>query len=108
MLKDVLDFAERSFRYSARWVYAFNQSRAKIVLDPIYLAVASRLLPESTPLSPRLLATEIEPNLYPAFRAQSRKLQYHIEDWDFSQAKPELLTERQRVMMHTVALGETS
>src|SRR6185436_17405542 len=39
---------------------------------------------------------------------QSRKLQYFVEDWDWSEARPELLTARQRQMMHTVALGETS
>lgn len=108
MIKDVLSLAEKSFRYSARWVYAFNQSHAKVLLDPIYLAVAKRLLPESTPLSPRLVQSEIADNLYPSFRNQSRKLQYFIEDWNFSEARPELLTPRQRNMMHTVALGETS
>lgn len=108
MLKASLSSLEKQFRASARWVYAFNQSRAKVVLDPIYYAVASRLLPKDTPLSARLVAAKIPRNLFPSFRAQSRKLQYFIEDWDFSEARPELLTERQRHMMHTVALGETS
>jgi hypothetical protein len=108
VLNRLLASAETSFRKTAKWAYAFYQSRAKVVMDPIYMAVAKRLLPASTPLSPKLAAEKFEGNLFLAYRAHSRKLQYFIEDWDWSQAKPELLTARQRQMMHTVALGETS
>src|SRR5204862_165233 len=57
----------------------------------------------------RTIADETFPsNLFFPYRSQSRKLQYFVEDWDWSEARPELLTPRQRPMMHTVALGETS
>jgi hypothetical protein len=108
MLQKTLELAERAFRRSAMWAYTMNQSRAKVVMDPIYRGVAAVLLRGEIPLSPRLLATQIPENLFLRYRRQSRRLQYHIEDWDFSRARPELLTPRQRQMMHTVALGETS
>lgn len=100
--------ADKAFRKTAMWAYAFNQSRAKVVMDPMYLAVAKYILPAKTPLSAKLQAEKFEPNLFLPYRAASRKVQYFVEDWDWSQAKPELLTPRQRQMMHTVALGETS
>lgn len=90
------------------WAYALNQSRAKVVMDPIYLAVAKRLLRGTSGPSAKLMSEQFPQNLYVPYRAQSRRLQYFIEDWDWSQAQPELLTPRQRQMMHTVALGETS
>jgi hypothetical protein len=99
---------ESTFRRSAMWAYALNQSRAKVVMDPIYLTVAKRLLRNTLGPSAKLRAETFPPNLFFPYRAQSRKLQYFIEDWDWSQARPELLTPRQRQMMHTVALGETS
>ncbi|MEO6418231.1 MAG: acyl-ACP desaturase [Polyangiaceae bacterium] len=108
MLNETLAKADSLFRKSAMWAYAFNQSRAKVVMDPLYLAVARKILPPGTPLSKKLAAEKFEGNLFLAYRTQSRKLQYFIEDWDWTQAKPELLTPRQRQMMHTVALGETS
>ncbi|MFN7133163.1 MAG: acyl-ACP desaturase [Myxococcales bacterium] len=108
MIDRTLKLAEKAFRTTARYAYAINQSRAKVVFDPIYYAVASTLLRGDPPLSERLRATRIEDNLFFAYRTQSRRLQYYIEDWDFSEARPELLTQRQRQMMHTVALGETS
>lgn len=108
MLSQTLAAAETAFRKSAMWAYALNQSRAKVVMDPIYMAVARRILPAKTPLSRRLAGDTFEGNLFLAYRAQSRRLQYFVEDWDWAQAKPELLTPRQRQMMHTVALGETS
>lgn len=108
MLNQALATAETVFRKSAMWAYALNQSRAKVVMDPLYLAVARRILPASTPLSRKLASEKLDGNLFLAYRAQSRRLQYFIEDWDWSEAKPELLTPRQRQMMHTVALGETS
>lgn len=100
--------AETAFRKTAMLAYAYNQSRAKVVFDPIYLTVARRILPAKTPLSAKLAGERFDENLFLAYRAQSRKLAYYVEDWDWSQAKPELLTPRQRQMMHTVALGETS
>jgi hypothetical protein len=60
------------------------------------------------PCSRALLTKKLDENLYLRYRTQSRKLDYWIEDWDFAEARPELLTARQRAMMHTVALGETS
>lgn len=100
--------ADSTFRKTAMWAYALNQSRAKVVMDPIYLAAARRILPAKTPLSPKLAAETFADNLFLPYRSLSRKLQYFVEDWDWAEAKPELLTPRQRQMMHTVALGETS
>lgn len=108
MLQDASALLEKLFRRSAMWAYALNQSRAKVVMDPIYLAVARRLLRGTDGPSAKLLAERFPSNLYFPYRAQSRKLQYFIEDWDWSEARPDLLTPRQRQMMHTVALGETS
>ncbi len=108
MLTRTLELAEKAFRTGARYAYAYNQSRVKVVFDPIYYAVASTLLRGNPPLSERMQKTKIDDNLFFGYRAQSRRLQYFIEDWDFSEARPELLTPRQRQMMHTVALGETS
>jgi hypothetical protein len=99
---------EKLFRRSAMWAYALNQSRAKVVMDPIYLATAKVLLRGTKQPSTKLMAEKFAPNLYLPYRALSRKLSYWIEDWDFGEARPELLTSRQRQMMHTVALGETS
>lgn len=107
-LAPLLATAETAFRKSAMWAYAFNQSPARHLMDPIYLAVAKRILPAKTPLSAKLAGESFDGNLYLKYRQQSRKLTYFVEDWDWSQAKPELLTPRQRQMMHTVALGETS
>lgn len=108
MVPNVQGLLEKAFRRSAMWAYALNQSRAKVVMDPIYLAVAKRLLRGTSGPSTKLLKERFAENLYFPYRAQSRKLQYFIEDWDWSEARPELLTQRQRQMMHTVALGETS
>ena len=108
MLQQARALLEKGFRRSAMWAYALNQSRAKVVMDPIYLAVAKRLLRGTDGPSARLLAETFPSNLYVHYRAQSRRLQYYIEDWDWSEARPELLTPRQRQMMHTIALGETS
>jgi hypothetical protein len=99
---------EKVFRRSAMWAYALNQSRAKVVMDPIYLATAKVLLRGTRGPSTKLMAEKFAPNLYLPYRALSRKLAYWIEDWDFGEARPDLLTPRQRQMMHTVALGETS
>lgn len=87
--------------------YALNQSRAKVLMDPIYYVVAKMLLRDAPP-SERLARDSFATDLFFPYRAASRKLQYFVEDWDFAEARPELLTPRQRQMMHTVALGETS
>ncbi len=108
MVKDAGALLEKLFRRSAMWAYAINQSRAKIVMDPIYLAVAKWLLRGTDGPSAKLVAETFPSNLYVPYRAQSRKLQYFIEDWDWTEARPDLLTARQRQMMHTVTLGETS
>lgn len=99
---------ESGFRRSAMFAYALNQSRARVVMDPIYLGVARALLRGRPAPSAKLAADVFPANLFFPYRTHSRKLQYFIEDWDFGQARPDLLTPRQRQMMHTVALGETS
>ncbi len=93
---------------TARYLFAYNQTPARLVLDPLYAMVARALLHGEVPLSPRLLAREYEDDLYVGYRERSRKLAYFIEDWEFSEARPELLTARQRGMVHTTTLGETS
>ncbi len=99
---------DRVLSSTARYLFAYNQTPAKIVLDPIYALVARALLRGEIPLSPRLTAKTFADDLYPAYREHSRKLQYFIEDWDFTEARPELLTKRQRGVVHTTTLGETS
>ncbi|MFL5320939.1 MAG: acyl-ACP desaturase [Myxococcaceae bacterium] len=99
---------EQSIKAVARVAYALNQSPAKLVLDPIYETTAAMLLRGETPLSKALLEHEYPDDLYAQYRANHRKTQYFIEDWDFSEARPELLTAHQRKMVHTGALGETS
>src|SRR5690348_6726200 len=98
---------ENPLRQVALFAYALNQSRAKVVFDPVYLRVSKLLLRGVKP-SQALQEKTFPENLYFQYREQNRKLQYHIEDWDFTQARPDLLTQRQRELMHTVALGETS
>ncbi|MHB1843989.1 MAG: hypothetical protein ACYCWW_04015 [Deltaproteobacteria bacterium] len=95
-------------RNAALYLSAMNQSRAKVVFDPIYELVARALLRDDPPMSPKLLEKRYPEILFLDYRARNRKLAYYVEDWDFSLARPELLTPRQRQMMHTVALGETS
>jgi hypothetical protein len=97
-----------SLRAAARYVYAVNQSPVKVVLDPIYEGVAATLLRGTDQPSAELMKKTFPENLFFEYRERSRKLQYFIEDFDFSQARPDLLTPRQRRMMHTVTLGETS
>lgn len=108
MLERAKNALGKGFRRSAMMAYALNQSRARVLMDPIYLGVARTLLRGHQAPSARLAADVFPANLFFPYRAQSRRLQYFIEDWDFGQARPELLTPRQRQMMHTVALGETS
>src|SRR4051794_20251243 len=81
MLKDLSALLEKVFRRSALRAYAMNQSRAKLVLDPIYLAVARVLLRGTDGPSAKLLGETFPSNLYFSYRAQSRKLAYYIEDW---------------------------
>lgn len=99
---------DHAFRSMAKYAYAMNQGPARHLMDPIYELICARLVPDSIPLSKGLQQADLTGNLYFRYRGQSRKLHYFIEDWDFSQADPSLLTPRQRQMMHTVALGETS
>src|SRR5688572_30063218 len=103
----MLKQADKTFREIAKYAYALNQSRARIVMDPIYEAVCAFVLRDVKP-GALLMSEQVSTTLYLDYRAKSRELQYYIEDWDFSQAQPELLSPRQRLMMHTVALGETS
>lgn len=76
---------EKAFRRSAMWAYALNQSRAKVVMDPIYLVIAKRLLRGTTGPSAKLLTERFPQNLYFPYRAQSRKLAYDkridIDEW---------------------------
>jgi hypothetical protein len=99
---------DQAFRNVAKYAYALNQGPARFLMDPIYDALCAKLVPDSVPLSKGIQEAELGGNLYFKFRAQHRRLHYYIEDWDFAQADPSLLTPRQRQMMHTVALGETS
>ena len=107
MLNQVMSAADRTFRDVAKYAYALNQSKARVVMDPVYEAVCAGVLRGVKP-NPLLMSEEVSKTLYLDYRAKSRTLQYFIEDWDFAEARPELLTPRQRLMMHTVALGETS
>jgi hypothetical protein len=95
-------------RSTAQSIFARNQSRAKVVLDPLYTLAARALLRGDIPLSKEVASRRYPDNLFPAYRQRSRKMQYFIEDWDFSEARPELLTETQRRLVHTTTLGETS
>jgi hypothetical protein len=101
------ELAERTLKTLVRYGTAINQSPAKLVLDPIYEAVARELV-KDVPLSPQLQAASFEENLFPAYLASSAKVRYDVHDWDFSMARPELLTLRQRAFVHSAALGETS
>ncbi len=93
---------------AVKYAFAYNQSRLAPVLDPIYALVSRALLSDSVPLSPKLLARTYEDNMFDAYRARARKLQYFVEDLDFSQARPEWLTRQERSFVHTTTLGETS
>jgi hypothetical protein len=97
-----------ALRRAATYLFAVNQSRAKVVLDPIYGLFAAGLLRDRPPLSKKLADKQYDEVLFLDYRTRARKLAYWVEDWDFGEARPELLTPRQRQMMHTVALGETS
>jgi hypothetical protein len=99
---------QKTLRTAGTYLFALNQSRAQVVLDPIYELVAARMLRGDAPLHPSLREKKYGDVLFLDYRAQSRKLAYWIEDWDFGAARPELLTPNQRAMMHTVTLGETS
>ncbi len=101
------EWAERAVKTLFRYGTAINQSRAKLVLDPIYEAAARELV-KNVPLSPKLRASSFEQNLFPAYLASSARVRYDVHDWDFSAARPELLTSRQRAFVHSAALGETS
>src|SRR4051812_12638507 len=87
----MLDVLERGFRRSAMWAYTMNQSRAKVVMDPIYLATARRLLRGTRGRREKLSREKLASTLYLPYRALSRKLAYYIEDWDFGEARPDLL-----------------
>lgn len=103
--------AERGFeatRRGAQLVFAVNQSKLAPVLDPLYRVTARVLLKPGTPLSKKLAAEQFPADLFDAYRKKSRKLQYYVEDFDFSKAQPGLLTERQRRFVYTTTLGETS
>lgn len=99
---------EQGIRSVARYAYALNQGRAKIMLEPAYEATATWLLRGDVPLSEKLRAHAYPDDLYQQYRTNHRKTVYFVEDFDFSQARPELLTAHQRQMLHTSALGETS
>jgi hypothetical protein len=99
---------ERLFKKGLRYSVAINQSPAKILLDPVYEAIGALLVNGRVPLSPRLAATRYEDNLYFKYRRNSRRVQWSIDDWNFREARPDLLTARQRALLHTFATGETS
>jgi hypothetical protein len=99
---------DRALATTARYAFAYNQTPARVLLDPLYGLVARALLRGDVPLTPRLAERVFPADLYEGYRERSRKLQYFIEDWDFAEARPELLTARQRGVVHTTTLGETS
>lgn len=99
---------EEGIKAVARVAYALNQSPAARVLDPLYETSAAMLLRGDVPLSKALQQHQYPDDLYQQYRQNHRKTQYFIEDWDFSEARPELLSEHQRQMIHVSALGETS
>jgi hypothetical protein len=103
----MLERAERILKAGLRQLSAVNQGPAKVVLDPMYETVAAAML-RGVKRSARLVATRYDDNLYFRYQQASRKLQWSIEDWDFSQARPELLPERQKAILHSFATGETS
>jgi hypothetical protein len=74
----MLDRFEKLLRRSAMWAYALNQSRAKVVMDPIYLATAKMLLRGTNQPSTKLMTETFAPNLYLPYRSLSRKLAYWI------------------------------
>ncbi len=99
--------ADQALKTVFRYVSAVNQSRAKVVLDPAYELLANRMI-DGVPLSKELRERQFEADLYPDYRKLSEKLRYNIDDWDFSDAKPQLLTPRQTELMETFATGESS
>ncbi len=93
---------------AVRYAFAYNQTRLRALLDPIYSLVSRALLRDSVPRSKELMSRTFEDNMYDAYRQRARKTQYFVEDWDFSEARPELLTAQERSFVHTTTLGETS
>ncbi|MFO0598978.1 MAG: acyl-ACP desaturase [Myxococcaceae bacterium] len=93
---------------AVRYAFAFNQSPLRKVLDPVYVTASKVLLSRDAPLSKELREATFEPNLFDGYRQRARKTQYFIEDWNFGEARPELLTPMQRRFVHTTTLGETS
>ena len=93
---------------AVRLAFAYNQTRLRTVLDPLYEAVSRGLLLGTVAPSRALMEREYPDELFEAYRATSRKVQYFIEDWNFDEARPELLTPVQRRFVHTTTLGETS
>src|SRR5262245_36535581 len=108
MLDSAATLAEDAFKAIARYAYALNQGRAKPVLEPLYASAAALLTFDDVPLSKALAMHQYPSDLHAQYRTTARKTQYFVEDWNFSEARPELLSERQRRMVHVAALGETS
>jgi hypothetical protein len=103
----MLEAIERLVKAGIRYGVAVNQGPAKLLLDPLYEAVAARLV-ESVPLDPRLAATRYEDNLFFKYARNARRVQWSVHELDFRRARPERLTARQRALVHTFATGETS
>lgn len=95
-------------RRGAQLVFAVNQSALAPAIDPLYRAAARVMLRPETPLSAELAAKTFPEDLFLEYRRRARKVQYFVEDLDFSRAQPERLTERQRRFVATTTLGETS
>lgn len=93
---------------AVRYAFAYNQTGFRVVLDPIYSLVSKALVRDSVPRSKALMERMFDDNLYDGYRARARKLQYFIEDWNFDEAQPALLTAMQRRFVQTTTLGETS
>ena len=107
MIERARKILEHGFRRSAMVAYALNQSRAKVVMDPIYLAVARTLLRGHERPSEKLPAPSSPPTCSSrtARFAQAAVLRRRL---GLRRRAARALTPRQRQMMHTVALGETS
>lgn len=93
---------------AVRYAFAYNQTRLRTLLDPVYSAVSKALLWGTIAPSAELMNTSYPDDMFTPYRMRSRKTQYFIEDWNFDEARPELLTPEQRRFVQTTTLGETS
>jgi hypothetical protein len=99
---------EHGLKAFFRYVSSVNQTPlGATVLDPVYETAARTALRGIEP-SAKLMEGDYSENLFFRYRGIAARVQYQIDSWDFTEARPELLTPRQRTLLHSVALGETS